>query len=260
MSLGQMSHKQIATWTKYYLLDAIIRCPLSRQFFHLNKYHLDKCPLDKSYLANHAAQPSLIIRNTYFLLFLLWGRVWRTQMQLKLENVAGAWESKRVLQLAEPRGRPGYIGSADEQAHQFLQERRMDGDVKIPIWNAFFWAYWNILWYYKASLKTSLISSFSPNTQSCMQNSTLKKKRKNWVLISIYYFKVPWTEEVVWLSRDDFLFTICTDFCERDGLLPKPVNKPLVWLNVYSQHGSCEQSYFGWALHLPIEEKNSPDL
>ena len=132
----------------------------------------------------------------------------------------------------------------------------MDGDVKIPIWNAFFWAYWNILWYYKASLKTSLISSFSPNTQSCMQNSTLKKKRKNWVLISIYYFKVPWTEEVVWLSRDDFLFTICTDFCERDGLLPKPVNKPLVWLNVYSQHGSCEQSYFGWALHLPIEEKN----
>ena len=54
-------------------------------------------------------------------------------MQLKLENVAGACESKRVLQLAEPRGRPGYIGSADEQAHQFLQERRMDGDVKIPI-------------------------------------------------------------------------------------------------------------------------------
>ena len=33
MSLGQMSHKQIVTWTKYYLLDAIIRCPLSRQFF-----------------------------------------------------------------------------------------------------------------------------------------------------------------------------------------------------------------------------------
>ena len=98
----------------------------------------------------------------------------------------------------------GYIGSADEQAPQFLQERRMDGDVKIPIWNAFFWAYWNILWYYKASLKTSLISSFSPNTQSSMQNSTLKKKRKNWVLISIYYFKVLWTEEVVWLSRDDF--------------------------------------------------------
>ena len=95
MSLGQMSHKQIVTWTKYYLLDAIIRCPLSRQFFHLDKCHqdkchLDKCPLDKSYLANHAAQPSLIIRNTYFLLFLLWGRVWRTQMQLKLENVAGA--------------------------------------------------------------------------------------------------------------------------------------------------------------------------
>ena len=103
-----------------------------------------------------------------------------------------------------PGGRPGYIGSADEQAYQFLQERRMDGDVKIPIWNAFFWAYWNILWYYKASLKTSLISSFSPNTQSSMQNSTLKKKRKNWVLISIYYFKVLWTEEVVWLSRDDF--------------------------------------------------------
>ena len=70
MSLGQMSHKQIATWTKYYLLDAIIRCPLSRQFFHLDKCHqdkchLDKCPLDKFYLANHAAQPSLIIRNTY---------------------------------------------------------------------------------------------------------------------------------------------------------------------------------------------------
>ena len=98
-------------------LDAMIGCPLSRQFFHLNKYHLDKCPLDKSYLANHAAQPSLIIRNTYFLLFLLWGQVWRTQMQLKLENVAGAWESKRVLQLAEPRGRPGYIGSAEEQAY-----------------------------------------------------------------------------------------------------------------------------------------------
>ena len=149
-------------------------------------------------------------------------------MQLKLENVAGAWESKRVLQLAEPRGRPGYIGSADEQAHQFLQERRMDGDVKIPIWNAFFWAYWNILWYYKASLKTSLISSFSPNTQSCMQNSILKKKRKNWVLISIYYFKVPWTEKVVWLSRDHFLFTICTDFCERDGQLTRPVQAPCV--------------------------------
>ena len=70
MSLGQMSHKQIVTWTKYYLLDAMIRCPLSRQFFHLDKCHqdkchLDKCPLDKSYLANHAAQPSLIIRNTY---------------------------------------------------------------------------------------------------------------------------------------------------------------------------------------------------
>ena len=78
MSLGQMSHKQIVTWTKYYLLDAMIRCPLSRQFFHLDKCHqdkchLDKCPLDKSYLANHAAQPSLIIRNTYFLLFLLLG-------------------------------------------------------------------------------------------------------------------------------------------------------------------------------------------
>jgi len=78
MSLGQMSHKQIVTWTKYYLLDAMIRCPLSCQFFHLDKCHqdkchLDKCPLDKSYLANHAAQPSLIIRNTYFLLFLLLG-------------------------------------------------------------------------------------------------------------------------------------------------------------------------------------------
>ena len=51
-------------------LDAMIRCPLSRQFFRLNKCHqdkchLDKCPLDKSYPANHAAQPSLIIRNTY---------------------------------------------------------------------------------------------------------------------------------------------------------------------------------------------------
>merc|ERR1712243_356422 len=59
-------------------LDAMIRCPLSRQFFRLNKCHqdkchLDKCPLDKSYPANHAAQPSLIIRNTYFLLFLLLG-------------------------------------------------------------------------------------------------------------------------------------------------------------------------------------------
>ena len=78
MSLGQMSHKQIVTWTKYYPLDAMIRCPLSCQFFHLDKCHqdkchLDKCPLDKSYLANHAAQPSLIIRNTYFLLFLLLG-------------------------------------------------------------------------------------------------------------------------------------------------------------------------------------------
>jgi len=62
----------------HYLLDAMIRCPLSCQFFHLDKCHqdkchLDKCPLDKSYLANHAAQPSLIIRNTYFLLFLLLG-------------------------------------------------------------------------------------------------------------------------------------------------------------------------------------------
>ena len=51
-------------------LDAMIGCPLSRQFFHLNKCHqdkchLDKCPLDKSYPTNHAAQPSLIIRNTY---------------------------------------------------------------------------------------------------------------------------------------------------------------------------------------------------
>ena len=27
----------------------------------------------------------------------------------------------------------GFIGGADEQAPQFLQERRMDGDVKIPI-------------------------------------------------------------------------------------------------------------------------------
>ena len=43
-----------------------------------------------------------------------------------------------MLQLAEPRGRPGYIGSADEQAYQFLQERRMDGDVKIPIETLFF--------------------------------------------------------------------------------------------------------------------------
>ena len=104
MSLGQMSHKQIVTWTKYYPLDAMIRCPLSRQFFHLDKCHqdkchLDKCPLDKSYLANHAAQPSLIIRNTYFLLFLLWGRVWRTQMQ------------------EERKQEGGYIRSADERAH-----------------------------------------------------------------------------------------------------------------------------------------------
>ena len=105
MSLGQMSHKQIVTWTKYYPLDAMIRCPLSRQFFHLDKCHqdkchLDKCPLDKSYLANHAAQPSLIIRNTYFLLFLLWGRVWRTQMQLKKARGCCSWPSPPEADLA----------------------------------------------------------------------------------------------------------------------------------------------------------------
>ena len=65
-------------------------------------------------------------------------------MQLKLENVAAAWTSVELLGAAAAglawqlcrefqKLLHGFIGGADEQAPQFLQERRMDGDVKIPI-------------------------------------------------------------------------------------------------------------------------------
>ena len=91
-------------------------------------------------------------------------------MQLKLENVAAAWTSvekaRRCCKLAWAREFQkllhGFIGGADEQAPQFLQERRMDGDVKIPIWNVF--SELIEIYFLYASLKTTSYSVHSfPN-------------------------------------------------------------------------------------------------
>ena len=140
----------------------------------------------------------------------------------------------------------GYIGSADEQAPQFLQERRMDGDVKIPIWNVFFWAHWNIL--FICFIKNNqLFSSFFSQSQHSEKTVVTESQ------LAFIVFKVLERKKLCGWVVMTFLFTICTDFCERDGLLPKPVNKPLVWLCVYSQHGSCDQSHLDEALLTCLE-------
>ena len=111
----------------------------------------------------------------------------------------------------------------------------------------FFWAHWNIL--FICFIKNNqLFSSFFSQSQHSEKTVVTESQ------LAFIVFKVLERKKLCGWVVMTFLFTICTDFCERDGLLPKPVNKPLVWLCVYSQHGSCDQSHLD-ELYLPAWSK-----
>ena len=110
----------------------------------------------------------------------------------------------------------------------------------------FFWAHWNIL--FICFIKNNqLFSSFFSQSQHSEKTVVTESQ------LAFIVFKVLERKKLCGWVVMTFLFTICTDFCERDRLLPKPVNKPLVWLCVYSQHGSCDQSHLDEALLTCLE-------
>ena len=89
----------------------------------------------------------------------------------------------------------------------------------------FFWAHWNIL--FICFIKNNqLFSSFFSQSQHSEKTVVTESQ------LAFIVFKVLERKKLCGWVVMTFLFTICTDFCERDGLLPRPVIRPHVWLNM----------------------------